>query len=113
MRDFFKVKKIIRTKIEPNEIRAKHGRPVVRDGDFDVTAELEIIYEKLDTSTGMYSMEIGLHYPRRSSRPMVVFAMQASKDGKPVATKPPEYMITQREFDAIMRGESIQVPTRI
>ncbi|HEY1786991.1 MAG TPA: hypothetical protein VGJ73_02490 [Verrucomicrobiae bacterium] len=107
-----KCSKVICTKINPTEIRAKHGTPVVRDGGFDVTAELEILNEDWDERTGMYSMEIGLHYPRRLGRPVVVFAIRGSKDGKPVASTPPEYMMSQLDFDAVMRGEKIAVPTR-
>ena len=76
-----------------------------------MTADLEIINEVFDPATKTFTMEIGLHYPRRSTRNTFFLAVPATKEGKPVAIKPPEYMLTQEDFDAMMKGELVSVPS--
>ena len=105
---------IIRTTIDPNEIRAKHTKIKARDGgEFETTAFLEIFNEDFDLATKTYTLQIGLNYPSRSPRATVSLAIPARQDGKTVAIKPPDYMMTQEDFDAaIVQGKVINVPAR-
>ena len=106
------MKSIIRTTIDPKEIRAKHSSVLVRYEDaVQVTADLEILNEDFDPATKMFTMEIGLHYPRRSAHNLVSLAAPAKKEERSVAIKLPEYMLPQEDFDAIMRDEIIAVPS--
>jgi hypothetical protein len=102
---------LITTTIDPKEVRAKHSRILCQDGEFPVTADAEIINEDYDPATKTYTLQIGLHYPHRSTRPTISLAIPARKDGKMVAVKPPEHWMTQEDFDAHLRGEPVKVPT--
>lgn len=102
---------VIKTKIDPKDFRANHSRVTVRDnGEFEVTADAEIINEDYDPATGLFTMQVALHYPRRTTRDSVSLAFVASKEGKAIAIQPPSYMLTQADFEAIIRGEVIDVP---
>lgn len=101
---------IIKTTIDPKEIRAKYGTIVCRDGEFETTATAEIMNEDFDPKTKMFTMEIGLNYRRRSTRNTISLPAPARQDGKRAAIKPPDYMLTQVDFDEIMKGEIIAVP---
>jgi hypothetical protein len=102
---------IIRTKIDPKAIRAKHSRVLCQDGEFQVTADAEIVNEDYDEATQEHLLQIGLHYPRRSTRNVIIFAIPARKDGKSVAVKPPEHWMTQEDFDGMLKGDPVKVPT--
>ena len=99
------------TDIEPKIFRQDYSRILVQDGEYEVTAETEIFDEGHDHGTNKFFMKIGLHYPRRSTRTAVSLAMQVMKDGKTVAIKRPDYVLTQADFDKVIKGEKITVPT--
>jgi hypothetical protein len=105
---------VIRTTIDPKDFRANYrGIKVLDCGDgrdFEVTATTEIINEDYDPATKMFVMEVVLHYPGRSTRNTISLAIPARKDGKLIAIPPPNYMLTQEDFEAVMRGEVIKVP---
>ena len=73
-------------------------------------ATTEIINEDYDPATKKFMMQVALHYPRRSTHTVVTLAIPARQDGKAIAIQPPDYMLTQEDFDAVMRGEAINVP---
>jgi hypothetical protein len=102
---------IIRTKIDPKEIRAKYSRVLCQDGEFQVTADAEIVNEDYDEARQEHLLQIGLHYPRRSTRTVIMSAIPARQDGKRVAVKPPEHWMTQEDFDGMLKGEHVEVPT--
>ncbi len=102
---------IIRTIIDPKEIRAKYVKLTVRDGDLNTTAYVEIFDEDYDESTKTFTMKIGLDYPRRTERGVVSLAIPARQDGKKVAIKRPDYVMTQNDFDMMIKGETVTVPT--
>jgi hypothetical protein len=107
------IQNVIRTTVDPKDFRAKYQRITVRDGgEFETTATTEIIDEDIDPATREFLMRVVLYYPRRSTRTTISLAIPARKDGKMVAIQPPDHELTQDEFEAVMRGEVINVPAR-
>lgn len=102
---------VIKTKVDPKDFRAKYARIKVRDAEIETTAETEIINEDVDLATGIFTMQIALHYSRRSTHPTINLAFPARKDGQLVGIRPPNFMLTQQDFEAVMRGEVITVST--
>jgi hypothetical protein len=101
----------ITTTIDPKEIRAKHNRVLCQDGEFQVTGYAEIVNEDIDTKTGKFIVQIGLDYPNRSTRGTVSLAIPARKDGKMVAVGPIKHWMTQEDFDGMLKGVPVKVPT--
>ena len=102
---------IITTKVDPKEIRAKYSMVLCQDGEFPVTATAEIVNEDYDKATETFRLQIGLDYPRRSAGNSVGLAMPARKDGKLVAIVPPKHWMTQDDFDGMLKGVPVKVPT--
>jgi hypothetical protein len=66
--------------MNPKDFRANYSRITVRDGgEFEVTAETEVINEDYDPATKMFTMEVALHYPRRSTRTRSLWRYQHGK----------------------------------
>jgi len=101
---------IITTTIDPKQMRANHGRILCLDGGLQITATAEIVNETKD-GTGKYHYQIGLDYPRRSTRPTVSLAIHTTKEGKSVAIAPPKHWMTQEDFDGMLKGLPVKVPT--
>jgi len=102
---------VIRTTMDPKEFRAKYPRLAVIDGgEFETRAATEVINEGYDPATKTFTMQVALYYPRRSTRNVFIEAVPVWKDGKTVGIKPPDYMMTQANFDAAVRDEKFNVP---
>jgi hypothetical protein len=98
------------TNIDPKEIRAKHNRILCHDGEFEITAYTEIVNEQYDPATGKYRLQIGLDYPRRSTRPTISLAVHHTQDGKMVALAPQKHWMNQEDFERMLKNEPVTVP---
>ncbi len=105
---------VIRTTVDPKDFRANYRTITVRDGgEFETTATTEIIDEDYDPKAEKpFMMRVVLYYPRRTTRNTIQLAIPARQDGKMVAIQPPDYELTQEDFEAVMRSEIINVPAR-
>jgi hypothetical protein len=104
------MKDLIRTTIDPKDFRAKHKTILCRNAAGELTATTEIFYEDYDPATKLFTMQVGIYYPRNSTSGRISLAVIGMKDSRPVALKKPDYILTQKDFDAVMRGEVIEVP---
>jgi hypothetical protein len=102
---------IIKTTIDPNEIRAKHPAIQILDGDVPSTATVDIFDESYDDTTKIHSFKIALDYPRRSTDLKVFRGQPVTMGGKLNFIKQsPNHLMTQEDFDAaIIRDERIKV----
>lgn len=102
----------IKTRIDPKEFRVKFATIKVRDGgEFETTATTEIKDENYDAATAMFTMVIALHYPLRTSGIKISMATPArGATGTPIALEPDCHLLTQAEFEAVIRGVVIDVP---
>jgi hypothetical protein len=105
---------LIRTTVDPKIFRANYRTITVRDGgEFETTATTEIIDEDYDPKAAKpFIMRVMLDYPRRSTSTQISLAKIVTQDGKVGVMKPFCYELTQADFDAVMRGEVINVPAR-
>jgi hypothetical protein len=103
---------VIETKFNPKDFRVKYGTITVRDGgEFETTATTEIFHEDYDPATGIFTIGIALHYPSRTSGIKISIAKPARGNGGKVIGLPPDcYVLTQADFEAVMRREVINVP---
>jgi hypothetical protein len=101
----------IRTNMDPKEFRLKHGTILCRHARFELTATTEIVNEGVDAETQLQAMDVGLHFPGLSSGGTISLAVMKSQGCKTVAVKKPDYMLTQKDFEAVIRGKVIDVPT--
>ena len=97
---------------DPKDFRAKYQRITVRDvGEFETTQPLKSLMKTLTNHKGAFDA-CGSYYPRRSTHTTISLDIPARKNGKMVAIQPPGHELTQDEFEAVLRGEIINVSAR-
>jgi len=95
----------IRTQMDPRQFRAEHQTVRCRNASGEFTATVEIIHEGYDQQTTLFTLVVGIHYPRTPKGGGVSLTVEGG-----VARKEPDYFLTQRDFDDVISGGIISVP---
>jgi hypothetical protein len=97
------MKNLITTTMDTKDFRANFPTVRVRHNGYEVTAAVEILHDDVDMKTGIFTMEIGLRLPPAKPSLNVVNG---------IAVLPIDYKLTQGDYDAVIKGEVIDVPAR-
>ena len=95
--------------MDPRAFRVKYGTILCKHAGLEVTATTEIVNDHFDAHSQLYTLEVGLHYPRRSTGGAISLATVKTQGGNTVAVKQADYTLTQKDFDAVISGEVIDV----
>jgi hypothetical protein len=105
---------MIKTQIDPKKFEAEYKTILVfyRYGgnEFPTTAGTEYFNNSYDAETGIFTYSVSLTYPRHSADvDEVRKAMGVTRDGH-IYGVAPDYLLTQKDFDAVIKKEKIEVP---